>query len=113
MSDFKQVAQRKPVPGPNLGERASSQFWGYLVNLEKKREQAVVFFLLFLFRGLSVKEGGYRISAGHEKVEDNVLGVWFNRGRGYWYNVPDQSGNHLPESRMRTRQDHAADSCRS
>lgn len=83
----------------------------------------MVFFLLFLFRGFECEggpggggrreEGGYKITAGHEKVEDNVLGVWFNRGRGYLYNVPDQSGNHLPESRMRTRQDHAADSCRS
>lgn len=48
-----------------------------------------------------------------KKKEDNVLGVRFNGGRGYLYNVPDQSGKYLPESRIRTRQGHAADSGRS
>lgn len=41
------------------------------MNLEKRREQAVVFFLLFLFRGLSVKEA--RGGGGGKKVGTELL----------------------------------------
>lgn len=46
-----------------------------------------------------------------------MLCVWFNAGGGgeiyVLYNVPDQFDNYLPESRMRIRQDLAADNCKS